>query len=128
MNAATLVMPGEQATADLSEGKLADQENRARNVALLGQLLIKLGAAQKCRDITKRDQSLADDFGTVLIAANRAYLDLMSLAAPGVLNPCVRMTVRILASVVPRGGENEVFDVVYGGWLCADVFAVSCAA
>jgi hypothetical protein len=70
MNAATIAMLCEQATADILEGKSVDQENHRRNVAMLGQLLIKLGMAQKSRDITKRDRAGADDFGAALIEAN----------------------------------------------------------
>ncbi len=70
MNAATVSMLCEQATADLLEGKVVDQENYRRNVALLGQLLIKLGMAQKSRDITKRNNASQDDFGAALIEAN----------------------------------------------------------
>lgn len=70
MNAATIAMLCEQATADLLEGKPIDQENHRRNVAMLGQLLIKLGMAQKSRDITKRDRAGTDDFGAALIEAN----------------------------------------------------------
>lgn len=70
MSAATIAMLCEQATADLLEGKLVDQENHRRNVAMLGQLLIKLGMAQKSRDITKRDMTRADDFGAALIEAS----------------------------------------------------------
>lgn len=70
MNAATIAMLCEQATADLIEGKAIDQENHRRNVAMLGQLLIKLGMAQKSRDVTKRDRSRMDDFGAALIEAN----------------------------------------------------------
>jgi hypothetical protein len=70
MNAATIAMLCEQATADLLEGKPVDQENHRRNVAMLGQLLIKLGMAAKSRDITKRDRVAADDFGAALIEAN----------------------------------------------------------
>lgn len=72
MNAATIAMLCEQATADLLEGKPVDQENHRRNVAMLGQLLIKLGMAQKSRDVTKRDGARVDDFGTALIEASRA--------------------------------------------------------
>jgi len=43
MNAATIAMLCERATADLLEGKVIDQENHRRNVAMLGQILIKLG-------------------------------------------------------------------------------------
>ncbi len=71
MNAATIAMLCEQATADLLDGKLVDHENHRRNVAMLGQLLIKLGMAQKSRDITKRDRTSLDDFGAALIEANR---------------------------------------------------------
>lgn len=70
MNAATIAMLCEQATADLLEGKLVDQENHRRNVAMLGQLLIKLGMAAKSRDVTKRGQNTTDDFGAALIEAN----------------------------------------------------------
>lgn len=70
MNAATIAMLCEQATADLLEGKPIDQENHRRNVAMLGQLLIKLGMAQKSRDIAKRDRSKMDDFGAALIEAS----------------------------------------------------------
>jgi len=70
MNAATIAMLCEQATADLLEGKPVDQENYRRTAALLGQSLIKLGMAQKSRDITKRDRAGQDDFGAALIEAN----------------------------------------------------------
>lgn len=70
MNTATIAMLCEQATADLIEGKPVDQENHRRNVAQLGQLLIKLGMAQKSRDITKRSGQAPDDFGAALIEAN----------------------------------------------------------
>ncbi len=70
MNTATIAMLCEQATADLIEGKPVDQENHRRNVAMLGQLLIKLGMAQKSRDITKRGGQSPDDFGAALIEAN----------------------------------------------------------
>ena len=69
-NAATIAMLCEQGTADLLDGKGIDQENHRRNVAMLGQLLIKLGMAAKSRDITKRDRAGADDFGAALIEAN----------------------------------------------------------
>ncbi|RYE51668.1 MAG: hypothetical protein EOP21_00775 [Hyphomicrobiales bacterium] len=72
MNAATIAMLCEQATADLLEGKPIDQENHRRNVAMLGQLLIKLGMAQKSRDITKGDRSKMDYFGAALIEATRS--------------------------------------------------------
>lgn len=72
MNAATLAMLCEQATADLLEGKPVDHENHRRNVALLGQLLIKLGLAKKSRDVSKRDSAGSDDFGAALIEANAA--------------------------------------------------------
>lgn len=71
MNAATLAMLCEQATADLLDGREVDQENLRRNVALLGQTLIKLGMAAKSRDITKRDRAGLDDFGAALIEATR---------------------------------------------------------
>ncbi|KQT32686.1 hypothetical protein ASG29_13205 [Sphingomonas sp. Leaf412] len=67
MNAATIAMLCEQATADLLDGKPVDQENHRRNVAMLGQLLIKLGMAQKSRDMTKRDSVGRDDFGAALL-------------------------------------------------------------
>ena len=70
MNAATIAMLCEQATADLLEGKSVDQENYRRNAALLGQSLIKLGMAKKSRDISKRDAVGSDDFGAALIEAN----------------------------------------------------------
>lgn len=70
MNAATIAMLCEQATADLLEGKPVDQENYRRNAALLGQSLIKLGMAQKSRDVTKRSSAVVDDFGAALIEAN----------------------------------------------------------
>lgn len=70
MNAATIAMLCEQGTADLLDGKPVDQENHRRNVAMLGQLLIKLGMAQKSRDITKRERAGADDFGAALVEAN----------------------------------------------------------
>lgn len=70
MNAATIAMLCEQATAELLEGKPVDHENHRRNVAMLGQLLIKLGMAAKSRDVTKRDRVMADDFGAALIEAN----------------------------------------------------------
>jgi hypothetical protein len=70
MNAATIAMLCEQATADLLEGKPIDHENHRRNVAMLGQLLIKLGMAAKSRDVTKRDRTVGDDFGAALIEAN----------------------------------------------------------
>jgi hypothetical protein len=69
MNAATIAMLCEQATADLLDGKVIDQENHRRNVAMLGQLLIKLGMAAKSRDVAKRDRVGQDDFGAALIAA-----------------------------------------------------------
>jgi hypothetical protein len=71
MNAATIAMLCEQAIADLLEGKPVDHENHRRNVAMLGQLLIKLGIAAKSRDVTKRDRAGVDDFGAALIEANR---------------------------------------------------------
>jgi hypothetical protein len=71
MNAATLAMLCEQATADLLEGKAVDHENHRRNVALLGQLLIKLGMAQKSRDVAKRDHAGRDVFGAALIEAQQ---------------------------------------------------------
>ncbi|MGJ3626374.1 hypothetical protein AB5I41_04585 [Sphingomonas sp. MMS24-JH45] len=71
MNAATIAMLCEQATADLLEGKVVDHENHRRNVAMLGQLLIKLGLAMKSRDVTKRDSARTDDFGAALIEASR---------------------------------------------------------
>ena len=70
MNAATLAMLCEQATADLLEGKSIDQENHRRNVALLGQLLIKLGMAKKSRDMKASDSAGVNDFGAALIKAN----------------------------------------------------------
>lgn len=70
MNAATLAMLCEQATADLLEGKAVDQENYRRNVTLLGANLIKLGLAKKSRDVSKRDSAGMDDFGAALIEAN----------------------------------------------------------
>lgn len=69
MNAATLAMLCEQATADLLEGKPVDQENYRRNVTLLGANLIKLGLAKKSRDVSKRDSAGGDDFGAALIEA-----------------------------------------------------------
>jgi hypothetical protein len=74
MNAATIAMLCEQATADLLENKPVDQENHRRNVAMLGQLLIKLGMAAKSRDVTKRDRTAGDDFGAALIEANRSQM------------------------------------------------------
>lgn len=62
----------EQTTADLIEGKVVDQENYRRDVAILGQLLTKLGMAQRSRVITKRDKAGHDDFGAALIEANTA--------------------------------------------------------
>lgn len=70
MNAATIAIFCEQATADLLEGKPVDQENYRWNVAMLGQLLIRLGMAQKSRDVTKRDAAGRDDFAAALIEAN----------------------------------------------------------
>ncbi|KKI19533.1 hypothetical protein [Sphingomonas sp. Ag1] len=70
MNAATLAMLCEQATADLLEGKPVDQENYRRNVTLLGANLIKLGLAKKSRDVSKRDSAGMDDFGAALIEVN----------------------------------------------------------
>jgi hypothetical protein len=49
INAATIAMLCEQTTADLLEGKAIDQENHRRNVAMLGQLLIKLKMAEEPR-------------------------------------------------------------------------------
>ncbi|WP_225883029.1 hypothetical protein [Sphingomonas aliaeris] len=69
MNAATIAMLCEQTAADLLEGKEIDQANYRRNVDMLGQLLIKLGMAQKSRDITKRGQGASDPFGAALIEA-----------------------------------------------------------
>lgn len=70
MNAATIAMLCEQTTADLLEGKPVDQENHRRNVAMLGQLLIKLGMAAKSCDVTKGSRNGHDDFGAALIGAN----------------------------------------------------------
>lgn len=67
MNAAAIAMLCEQVIADLLEGRPVDQENHRRNVAMLGQLLIKLGMAQKSRDMTKRGRASSDDFGAALI-------------------------------------------------------------
>ena len=68
--AATLAMLCEQDTEKLLAGEGIDQENYRRNVAMLGQQLVKLGMAKKSRDITKRDQVGTDDFGAALIEAN----------------------------------------------------------
>lgn len=69
-NAAMLAMLCDQAVADMLEGKTVDNENYRRNVAQLGQILIKLGLAKKSRDITKSDSAHADIFGAALIEAN----------------------------------------------------------
>jgi hypothetical protein len=70
-NAATLAMLCERATAALIAGEEIDQAGFRQNASLLGQTLIKIGLAKKSRDITKRDQAIAnDDFGSALIEAN----------------------------------------------------------
>lgn len=68
--AATLAMLCERFTADVLDGKPADEEHYRRNVQALGGILIKLGMAAKSRDITKRDRAGMDDFGAALIEAN----------------------------------------------------------
>jgi len=70
MNAATLAMLCEKATADLLEGKPVDEENLRRNMTMLGSTLIKLGLAKKSRDVTKGDAAGVDDFGAALIEAS----------------------------------------------------------
>lgn len=70
MNAATLAMLCERATADLLDGKVVDEENMRRNMTMLGATLVKLGMAAKSRDVTKRDRVGADEFGAALIEAN----------------------------------------------------------
>jgi hypothetical protein len=70
MNAATLAMLCERATADLLEGKAVDEENMRRNMTMLGATLVKLGMAAKSRDVTKRDRVGGDEFGIALIEAN----------------------------------------------------------
>lgn len=69
--AATLAMLCEQDTERLLSGEAIDQENYRRNVAMLGQQLVKLGMAKKSRDVTKRDQVGMDDFGAALIEASQ---------------------------------------------------------
>lgn len=70
MSAAILAMLCERATADILEGKIVDEENLRRNITLLGATLVKLGMAQKSRDVTKRDKAGGDEFGAALIEAS----------------------------------------------------------
>ncbi|WP_188064238.1 hypothetical protein [Sphingobium sp. KCTC 72723] len=69
--AATFAMLCERDTESLLAGQGIDQENYRRNVAMLGQQLVKLGMAKKSRDVTKRDHIGMDDFGAALIEANK---------------------------------------------------------
>ena len=69
VNAATLATLCERFTADLLEGKPVEEEAYRRNVTALNAVLIKLGMAAKSRDMTKRDRTAVDEFGTALLEA-----------------------------------------------------------
>lgn len=72
LQAATIATLCERFTADMLEGKPAEEEPYRRNCQALGAILVKLGMAAKSRDVTKRDRAALDDFGAALIEANAA--------------------------------------------------------
>lgn len=70
-NAATLAFLCDRDTARLMAGQEIDEENYRRNAQALGAVLIKLGMAQKSRDVTKGGSKGRDPFADAINATYR---------------------------------------------------------
>lgn len=68
--AATLAFLCERDEARVMQGEEIDEEGYRRNVTALGAILVKLGLAQKSRDVTKRDARLFDAHAAAVLDAN----------------------------------------------------------
>ncbi len=69
--AATLAFLCDRDTAALMAGEAFDEENYRRNAQALGAVLIKLGMAQKSRDVTKGGSKGGDPFADAINATYR---------------------------------------------------------
>lgn len=69
--AATLAFLCDRDTACLMAGEPFDEENYRRNAQALGSALIKLGMAQKSRDVTKGGSKGRDPFADAIEATYR---------------------------------------------------------
>ena len=70
-NAATFAFLCDRDTARLMAGQEIDEENYRRNAQALGASLIKLGMAQKSRDVTKGGSKGGDPFADAINATYR---------------------------------------------------------
>lgn len=69
--AATLAFLCDRDTAALMAGEAFDEENYRRNTVALGSALVKLGMAQKSRDVTKGGSKGGDPFADAINATYR---------------------------------------------------------
>ena len=69
--AATLAYLCDRDTAALMAGEAFDEENYRRNTVALGSALVKLGMAQKSRDVTKGGSKGGDPFADAINATYR---------------------------------------------------------
>jgi hypothetical protein len=69
--AATFAFLCDRDTAALMAGEAFDEENYRRNTVALGSALVKLGMAQKSRDVTKGGSKGGDPFADAINATYR---------------------------------------------------------
>lgn len=68
--AATLAYFCERDEFLVMKGDTVDEESYRRNVTSLGAVLVKLGLAQKSRDITKKESRMFDAHAAAVLAAD----------------------------------------------------------